>query len=106
MSRIGTFISGMVVGAALVFGSLKYHVVRTNEGFQLVPKVTANFSETYVDIRHFTMSDWNKHKSLVAALVKSGKSSLMGESATNSLRDEAQNVLDKLGFQPSQNVNR
>jgi hypothetical protein len=98
MSRIGTFLFGVAVGAALCYGSLMYHVLRTNEGFEIVPKLTPNFSETYVDVRNYKVEDWNQHKSLVAAIVHAGKGSLLGESAVDSLRDEAQHVLDRLGF--------
>jgi hypothetical protein len=90
----------MIVGAAVCYGALKYHVVRTNQGYQLIPKVTAAFSDTYVDVRGFRIEDWKNHKSLVAALVQSGNGSLLGEAGANSLRDEAENLLDRLGLKP------
>lgn len=98
MPRIGSFVFGVMVGAALCFTALKFHVLRTKDGVEFVPKLTANFGETYVDVRNFKMDDWNQHKALVAAIVHSGKTDLMGESAASSLRDQAEGVLNQLGF--------
>ena len=98
MGRAGSFVAGCVVGGAAIFTSLKYHVVQTNEGFELVPKLTASFSESYVDVRKFTPSDWNEHKSLVAAIVKADKSQILGDSTADHLRDGAKDVLANLGF--------
>lgn len=98
MSRIGTFIFGAVCGAVLCFTALKYHVLRTKDGYQFIPKLTANFSETYVDVRNFKPDDWSKHKGLVAAIVQSGKTGMLGDSAIGTLRDEAEDVLGSLGI--------
>ena len=98
MGRAGSFAAGCVVGGAAIFTSLKYHVVQTNKGFEFVPKLTASFSETYVDVRKFTPSDWNEHKSLVAAMVKADKSDILGDSSADHLRDAASDVLANLGF--------
>ena len=47
------FIAGMICGAALLYVAMHYHVVRGNEGVFLVPKISNNLSEVYVDIREF-----------------------------------------------------
>ncbi len=98
MGRAGSFVSGCLVGGATIFTSLKYHVVHTNNGFEFVPKLTANFSETYVDVRKFTPSDWDDHKSLVAAMVKADKSDILGDATADHLRDAANDVLANLGI--------
>lgn len=98
MSRIGTFFFGAVVGAIVCYTALKYHVLRTNDGLQFIPKLTANFTETYVDVRNFKPDDWQRHKGLVAAIVHSGKGNVLGESSMDTLRSEAENVLGQLGF--------
>lgn len=98
MSRLGSFLFGAICGAIVCFTALKYHVLRTNDGYQFVPKLTANFEETYVDVRKFQVNDWNEHKALVAAIVQAGKSDLLGDSAASSLHEEAKSLLDKLGW--------
>ena len=53
MGRLSTFVFGGIIGAVLVFGSLKYHLVRAPDGLHLIPKLESNLSETYVDVRQF-----------------------------------------------------
>ena len=65
---LGTFLSGAAVGGSLVFGSLSYHFLRTEEGVQVVPKLSATFHETYIDVRNFGAGDWARHKTIVAAI--------------------------------------
>lgn len=98
MSRLGTFVLGMVVGGAAVFTSLKYHIVRTGEGYELVPKLNATFSETYVDVREFKADDWSRHKTLLAALVRADKRDLLRDAAADSLTDGIDGMLDRLGY--------
>lgn len=100
MGRLGSFVLGIVVGGAGVYTSLEYHVVRSDEQFELVPKLSANFSETYVDVRGWTLSDWNSHKMLAAAVVKAKKEHLLKNSAADSLLDGMKNILNELDDKP------
>lgn len=96
MNRFSSFLMGILLGCALMYTSLKYHVVRAESGFHLVPKVTGDFAEAYVDIREFKLSDWEKHRSLGAALVKANKGDLLKDAAGASFRESLENVLDNL----------
>ena len=96
MLRIPSFFAGVLVGAGLVFTALKYHLVRADDGFHLVPKLSAQFSEAFVDIRQFELSDWNDHRSLAAALMQADKGNLVSESADNNLRRSLDHVLRTL----------
>jgi hypothetical protein len=58
MSRVSSFLFGMVVGAALLQGVRTYHIVRAADGFHVITKQPARVGETYVDVRAFTMTDW------------------------------------------------
>lgn len=87
MSRVSTFVMGMVAGAVLMYGATLYHVVRAADGIHLVQKQPPRLSETYVDIRAFTMSDWAGHPQLASALVQGNQQQLLGESAAGSLRE-------------------
>jgi hypothetical protein len=97
MGQISSFIGGFLVGGAAVFTGLKYHVVRANDGVHLVPKLQAQFDDAYVDIRQFTYEDWNKHRSLAVAMTQAEKGYLLQESATDSLRQSVDSVLEGLG---------
>jgi hypothetical protein len=97
MARLGSFIGGCVVGGVAVFTGLKYHVVRAGDGVHLVPKLQAQFTDAYVDVRKFTFEDWNKHRELAVAMTQAEKGYLLQESATDSLRQSVDNVLEGLG---------
>jgi hypothetical protein len=87
MGRFGSFMLGVVVGAGLAYGAFNYHVLRADEGLQLVAKITPGLEGTYVDIRGFGFEDWNRHRGLAVALVKADKAHLMTDAATAELRE-------------------
>ncbi len=87
MRRILSFVFGLLVGGTFVYTSLKYHIVHANDGFHLVPKLTAEFSQTYVDIRQFDLNDWADHQPLAIALTRAGQAHLLHAAAVDGLRD-------------------
>ena len=97
MNRITSFLAGVVVGATGIFGMLKYHVVRAEDGMHLVPKMSSHLGEIYVDIREFDLSDWNEHRALAVAIVRADKADLLNRSASDNLRHSIDRVLDGLG---------
>jgi hypothetical protein len=101
MGRLGSLMLGMVIGAGLVFGALRYHTVRAADGFHFVPKADTTFAEAYVDIRQFGAADWDEHRSLALALIKANKESLIADSAITNLRSSIRSALD--GFTGSGN---
>ena len=96
MSRIFIFLMGVVVGAFAHNGALNYHVVRADDGYHLIPKISSGMVETYVDIREFGLTDWNQHKTLAAAIVRADKSGLLEDAATGSLQRSLDSVVDVL----------
>ena len=92
----GGFLIGLLLGGMIVFVGLKYHVVRASDGYHLIPKMSANFSEAYVDIREFTFADWDNHRPLAAAMVAAGEGDLLGESADQQLRSSLDTALRAL----------
>jgi len=93
MSRFSSFLFGMVAGAGLLQGATTYHIVRASDGFHLVAKQPARLSETYVDIRNFSMTDWTSHPQLASALVQANQQKLLGDSAAATLQDKARQLL-------------
>lgn len=85
MTRITYLFVGMVLGGLLVVGALKYHVLKTNNGFEFVPKREVSFANTYVDIRNFTTSDWTDNAELVRAIVDSDRTDLLESSMRDNL---------------------
>ena len=68
-----SFVTGMAVGGALVYGSLTHHVLRTENGLTTVPKLQPSFEEIYLDVRQYSISDWARHKAVAAAIVSAHK---------------------------------
>ena len=93
MGRIQSFLFGALVGGLLMFSSLKYHIIRAEDGVHFVPKLEANFSDIYVDIREFHLADWRKRRALAMALMKADKSELVQDSALGSLEQSAMDGL-------------
>lgn len=96
MSRLTTFFLGVLVGAAGLFLSENYYVVRSPENFHLVPKVASKLEFPYRDIRDYSVEDWKKNVSLGAAIVKAGKSEMMVDSLTK-VRHNFDSILQSLG---------
>ena len=96
MRSISCFVFGMIVGALLLFAASRYHVVRADDGVHMIPKATAHLAEPYVDIRTFTPTDWDNHKSLAMAIVQADKSYLLQDSAAESVRRTFDDLLGGL----------
>lgn len=93
MSRLSTFLLGMVAGAGLLQAATNYHVVRASDGFHVIAKQPARLSETYVDIRRFTMSDWANRPQLATALVQANQQQLLGEAVAGTAQERVHQLL-------------
>jgi len=96
MGRIGTFLSGMIAGAVLLFLANHYHLVRGNEGVFVVPKVSQNLKDTYVDIRKFGLSDWQEHRMLAASLLRSDHKAVLEDTSLSGVRKAAVSLMTEL----------
>jgi Fe-S cluster biosynthesis and repair protein YggX len=85
MKRLTYLAIGMIVGGLLVTASLKYHVLRTSEGFTMVPKTSNTFQDAYVDVRQFGVADWASHQSLTLAIIQAKKESILHASARDNV---------------------
>jgi hypothetical protein len=93
MSR---FLFGMIAGAALMFIAMHYHVVRGKDGVYVVPKISNNLSDVYVDTRDYGLDDWESHKPLAAAIMQSNKQHLLEDTTLNSFRQRVGSLVDGL----------
>lgn len=92
MNRLGAFLAGLVLGVAFTFVGLRYHVVRANDSFHLVPRQGGTLEDLYVDIREFDLKSWKEHKSLAIDLMAAKKEHLIGDTATNSINKRLDNL--------------
>jgi hypothetical protein len=93
MKTLRGFVLGCIVGGLVVFFAPRYHVLRTDEGVELVPKVTSTFTDTYVDIREFGITEWNDHKLVAAALVAAEKSHILEDAGEQGVLDGFEDTL-------------
>jgi hypothetical protein len=95
-NSMARFLFGMITGAVLLFAAMHYHVVRGKEGVYLVPKISNNLSDVYVDTRQFGLSDWKNHKPLAAAIMQSNQAHLLEDSTLTGFRDSVRGLVDGL----------
>lgn len=94
MDKFSTFFAGLLVGAALMFGGLKYHIVRAEDGFHMVPKTTASLGSIYADVRLYTVDDWKENQDLMVDITKSGNDSLQEQAAKSALGNTFSSALE------------
>jgi hypothetical protein len=104
MSRVAIFIIGVLLGAGAMFVSLRYHVVRADDGLHLVPRASSELGMPYVDIREFGVADWNEHRELALDIVRADKGALLQSSTIDSLRQTMEGVMKSL--RPSDGADR
>lgn len=90
------FLFGMITGAVLLLVAMHYHIVRGNDGVFVVPKISNNLSDVYVDVRSFSLRDWQSHKPLAAAIMQSNQSHLLEDSSLNNFRVTVSQLVDGL----------
>ena len=97
MNRFSCLVVGAILGAALVYGAVTHHVLRTEAGLEFIPKTQAGFQKTYLDVRQFGVSNWADHQEVAQAVIKAGKEDLLKDSARNSLQRGVDNLLNRIG---------
>jgi hypothetical protein len=93
MSRIWSFLLGAVFGAALLHLATNYHVVRSSEGFDIIAKTPPRLSDSIVDVRTFSASDWTSRPQLAGALVQANKQHLIVDSTANAIHQSVNQLL-------------
>ena len=96
MSRLSSFFLGVVVGAGGLFIAMNFHVVRASDGVHLVPKLAAKFEQPYVDIRSFTLQDWQQRQALAMAIMKANKGEMLKDSTLDSFKRSTQGLLNQV----------
>lgn len=81
------FVFGFFTGAAALYGSMSFHVVRAEDGHHLIAKTGLTFRDTYVDIRQFGFAEWKDHVGLADAMHQSKRDDLLKGATQNAIRD-------------------
>ena len=88
MRKLFGLIFGAVCGAAGVWFSYNYHVVRTDKEWLAVPRQRAALTDVYCDVRKWAAGDWKEHADLASDLVKHGRSDLVIDSSARGFFDD------------------
>ena len=96
MTRLSYLLLGAILGGGATFCAQNYHVVRSDEGYHAVPKVSATFKEAYVDVRGFEVADWAEHRALAVAIVKAEKEHLIQEPDVETVRGRWRDTIKRL----------
>ena len=96
MSRLGSFLLGAAVGAALLGMVMHYHIVRGKQGVFLLRKVSNGMADIYVDTRDFTVADWQQHRELALAIMRANRGEVFQQAAVRDLRSTAEEFVGGL----------
>ena len=69
-----------VLGGAAVAATYEIHVVRSDEGFLVIPKEADGLKDVYADIREWDVKEWRNHSGLMKALITNGHQDLVKQS--------------------------
>ncbi|MEZ6041826.1 MAG: hypothetical protein R3C20_15070 [Planctomycetaceae bacterium] len=88
MSKAKPFLFGSLLGASIMFVAMQYHVVRSHDGFQVVPRTPqASLGLAYADIREWDATKWTDRPELARALMAHGSADLISQSVVENLTD-------------------
>lgn len=96
------FLFGLTIGGVGAWLSMQYHLVRTDEGLVIVPRIyQPPVRSAYVDIRHWSPTMWEHYPELSEAIIKSGRNNLLvpgtgGKSASDSAAEQSREPLAAL----------
>jgi hypothetical protein len=94
MRRITTLLFGAFFGGLAVVLAFNYHIVRTPDTLLIVAKQHATLTDTYADVRSWSVNDWNTHNILSQNIIKAGHGDLITKSVAGGLIDD---VLKNIG---------
>lgn len=88
MKKFKPFLIGAVAGSLLMFVSLQFHLIRSEDGFRLVPRTPQpSLGLFFVDLRGWTPEDYADRPELARALVAHGDTDLVASSVSDRLLD-------------------
>ncbi len=96
MNKVESFLLGLVLGVAVLYGGMHYTLVRARDGFHFVPKIVAKFEVPFVDVRAFKLEQWQRRQSLALSILKAKKGYLLEGHALSGFKFSSQQMLDQL----------
>lgn len=89
MFGVRTFAIGLLLGLSGGIFVTHFHVIRTADGFDVVPRVNQPpLRSSYCDVRAWSSAMWTNYPEVTAALTKSGRSQVIGQNLKDNLLEE------------------
>jgi hypothetical protein len=89
------FTTGFIAGAAVLYGSMCFHVVLADDGYHFVQKTALTFKDTYADIRRYDVAEWRNHVPLAEAMLKAEKHEVIRNSAQGAVQNAFENLWNR-----------
>ena len=94
MTRIISIVAVLILGAALMYGALSSHFVRTSKGWLWISKEELSLRDTYVDIRKWGAKDFDEHPAVVKRLIDTGHGDVVASEAIEGLKGRLRDLLE------------
>jgi hypothetical protein len=97
------FILGLIVGVIVIVVVLNIHLIRTKDGVEVIRKKEMTMTDTYVDVRDWSLTDYFKHSPRIRNYLVEKKYSQLEElvrqekKSTESMLDKTQKKTKELG---------
>ena len=99
MNRFESFLIGLAAGIATLYLVMHFTVVRANDGFHWIPKVSAKLDLPYEDVRDFKSEHWQRRPGLTMSILRARKGYLIDDrtqrqfqQATNQMISQARSA--------------
>ena len=73
MNRFESFLVGLASGIATLYIVMHFTVVRANDGFHWIPKLSAKLDLPYEDVRDFKSEHWQRRPALTMSILRARK---------------------------------
>ncbi len=93
MNRVESFLVGLASGVAFLYLVMHFTVVRANDGFHWIPKVSAKLDLPYEDVRDFKAEHWQRRPALSMSIVKAKKDYLIDERANRHIQQTTSRMI-------------
>ncbi len=72
---------------------MHYHIVRGKDGVFVVPKVSNNLSDIYVDTRNFSLDEWQQHRMLAVSIMRAQRGDVFKDASLDNFRGNVQEFI-------------
>jgi len=95
MNRVESFLIGLASGVAMLYLVMHFTIVRANDGFHWIPKVSAKLDLPYEDVRDFKAEHWQRRPALSISILKAKKGYLIDERTNRQIQQTTSMMINQ-----------